>query len=224
MAARLRGVPVTISRTGYTGDLGYEIWLDAAQALEVWDALIDVGSAYGIAPAGMLALDLARIEAGLMLIDVDYVSARKALIERQKSSPFELGLGWTVDLRKERFVGRSALAEEAGREPQWQFVGLEVDWNSLESLYTELGLAPQLPGAAWRMSVPAHAGGEQVGYATSGGWSPLLKRYIALAHLQSRWAASGTQIELEVTVEHRRKRASAHVVPRPFFDPERKRA
>jgi aminomethyltransferase len=223
MAARLRGVPVTISRTGYTGDLGYEIWLDSAHALELWDALIDAGAGYGITPAGMLALDLARIEAGLMLIDVDYVSARKALIESQKSSPFELGLGWAVDLKKARFVGRSALAEEAKREAQWQFVGLEVDWNSLEGLYAELGLAPQLPGAAWRMSVPAYAGGEQAGYATSGGWSPLLKKYIALAHLQSRWAAAGTQVEIELTVEHRRKRAAAHVVPRPFFDPERKR-
>jgi hypothetical protein len=219
MAARLRGVPVTISRTGYTGDLGYEIWLDSAHALELWDALIEAGAAYGITPAGMLALDLARIEAGLMLIDVDYVSARKALIESQKSSPFELGLGWAVDLKKERFVGRSALAEEARREPQWQFVGLEIDWNSLEGLYADLGLAPQLPGAAWRMSVPAYAGGEQAGYATSGGWSPLLKKYIALAHLQSRWAAAGTQLEIELTVEHRRKRATARVVPRPFFDP-----
>ncbi|MGH8675530.1 MAG: aminomethyltransferase family protein [Burkholderiales bacterium] len=223
-AARLRGLPVTISRTGYTGDLGYEIWLESAHALEVWDALIRAGSAYGITPAGMLALDLARIEAGLMLIDVDYISARKAMIESQKSSPFELGLGWTVDLKKERFVGRSALAEEAKRGPQWQFIGLEVEWDSLERLYTAVGLAPQLPAAAWRMSVPLYSGEEQVGYATSGGWSPLLKKYIALAHLQSRWAAAGTQIEMEITVEHRRKRAAARVVPRPFFDPERKRA
>src|SRR5258706_11750014 len=136
MAARLRGVPVTISRTGYTGDLGYEIWLDAAQALEVWDALIDVGSAYGIAPAGMLALDLARIEAGLMLIDVDYVSARKALIERQKSSPFELGLGGTGDLRKERFLGRRAPAAEARGQPQWQVVGLRGGWEFREKPLT----------------------------------------------------------------------------------------
>jgi aminomethyltransferase len=222
--ARLRGVPVTISRTGYTGDLGYEIWLDAGHALEVWDALIESGSGYGITPAGMLALDVARIEAGLMLIDVDYVSARKAVIESQKSSPFELGLGWAVDLRKERFVGRSALAEEAKRAPQWQFVGLEIDWESFERLYADLGLAPQLPLAAWRMSVPIYDGSEQAGYATSGGWSPLLKKYIALAHLQSRWATPGTEIEIEITVEHRRRRAAASVVQRPFFDPERKRA
>ena len=222
--ARLRGAPVTVSRTGYTGDLGYEIWLEAANALEVWDALVAAGSAYGIAPAGMLALDLARLEAGLMLIDVDYVSARKALIDSQKSSPVELGLAWAVDLRKEHFIGRRALAEEAQGGAQWQFVGLELDWESLEALYAEVGLAPQLPAAAWRASAPVYSGGGQVGYATTGGWSPLLKKYIALAHLQTASAALGTQLEMEMTVEHRRKRALARVVKRPFFDPGRKRA
>jgi aminomethyltransferase len=222
--ARLRGVPVTVSRTGYTGDLGYEIWLDAASALEVWDALMAAGSGYGITPAGMLALDLARLEAGLMLIDVDYVSARKALIDSQKSSPLELGLGWTVDLRKEHFIGRRALEEEAERGAQWQFVGLEVDWNSLEALYADVGLAPQLPAAAWRASAPVYSKGEQAGYATSGGWSPLLKKYIALAHLEASAAAVGTRLEMEITVEHRRKLAAVRVVKRPFFDPERKRA
>ena len=223
-AAQLHGAPVTISRTGYTGDLGYEIWLDAAHALEVWDALVATGSAYGITPAGMLALDLARLEAGLMLIDVDYVSARKALVDSQKSSPYELGLAWAVDLRKEYFVGRRALAEEAKRTAQWQFVGLEVDWNSLEALYADVGLAPHLPSAPWRASTPVYSGTEQVGYATSGGWSPLLKKYIALAHLQGSSAAVGTQLEIEVTVEHRRKRAAARVAKKPFFNPERKRA
>src|SRR5688500_9732021 len=96
--SKLGGADVTISRTGYTGALGYEIWLDAQDALRVWDALIEAGMPYGIVPAGMLALDVARIEAGLMLLDVDYVPARKALIARQTSSPYELDLSWTVDL------------------------------------------------------------------------------------------------------------------------------
>jgi aminomethyltransferase len=223
-SAGLRGIPVEISRTGYTGDLGFEIWLDPADALSVWDALIDAGRAYGIMPAGMLALDLARIEAGLMLIDVDYVPARKALIDSQLSSPFELDLAWTVNLAKERFIGREALAAEKARGPQWQFVGIELEWNSLERLYADVGLATRLPSAAWRMSVPLYAGGEQVGYATSGGWSPLLKKYIALAHLRSPWNAPGTALEMEITVEHRRKRANATVVKKPFFDPPRKRS
>jgi aminomethyltransferase len=208
-AARLSGIPVTISRTGYTGDLGYEIWVAAAHALAVWDALIDAGTPHGITPAGILALDLARIEAGLMLLDVDYVSATTALAESQTSSPFELDLGWAVNLRKEHFVGKPALASEAERGPRWQFVGVTVEWDALERLYAEAGLAPRLPAAAWRASVPLYAGGAQAGYATSGCWSPLLKQYIALAHLQSRWAAPGTGLEMEVTVEHRRRRAPA---------------
>ena len=222
--ASLRGVPVTVTRTGYTGDLGFEIWLDAGRALAVWDALIEAGEGHGITPAGMLALDMARIEAGLMLIDVDYVSARKAMIDAQTSSPYELDLGWAVSLDKEHFVGRAALAAEAARGPAWRFVGIEVDWESLEALYAEAGLAPKLPGAAWRASVPLYANREQVGYATSGGWSPVLKKYIALAHLQSAHAAPGTPLDIEITVEHRRKLARAQVVKKPFFDPARKRA
>ena len=220
----LGGIKVTISRTGYTGDLGYEIWLDAANALPLWDALIAAGTPYGITPCGILALDMARIEAGLMLLDVDYVSAHRALIEGQKSSPYELNLGWAVDLTKERFVGQSALAAEAVRGPSWQFVGLDVGWESLERLYADVGLPPKLPAAAWRTSVPVYADGTQVGYATSGCWSPLLKQYIALAHLQAPYAAVGGQLTMEVTVEHHRKQAAARVVKTPFFNPDRKRA
>jgi aminomethyltransferase len=222
--ADARGVPLTISRTGYTGDLGYELWLGPEHALAVWDALIDIGTPYGITPCGMLALDMARIEAGLMLIDVDYVSTRRALIEGQKSSPFELNLGWTVRLEKDAFVGRDELAAEHARGVAWQFVGIEVEWDSLERLYAAVGLPPRLPTAAWRTSVPLYVGDTQVGYATSGCWSPLLKKYIALAHVTSRQAAPGTPLEMEITVEHHRRRAAAHVTRTPFFNPERKKA
>ncbi len=221
---RLRDIPVSVSRTGYTGDLGFEIWMDAAHALAVWDALIEAGTPYGIQPAGMLALDVARIEAGLMLIDVDYVPAKKAFIESQLSSPYELDLAWAVNLEKEQFVGKAALAAEKARGPQWQFVGVEIGWEGLERLYSEVGLATRVPQQAWRMSVPLYAGVEQAGYCTSGAWSPLLKKYIALAHLRAPWTRPGTQLDMEVTVEHRRKRAAARVVKKPFFDPERKRA
>ena len=159
-----------------------------------------------------------------MLMDVDYISARKTLIPRQTSSPFELDLGWTVDLDKAVFVGKAALENEAAGDPQWRFVGVEIDWDSLERLYAAVGLAPQLPGTAWRTSVPLYAGGEQVGYATSGGWSPLLKKYIALAHVRSQWSKADTRVEMEVTIEHQRRRAQARVVKKPFFDPVRKRA
>ena len=221
---KIRGAPVTISRTGYTGDLGYEIWVEAPRALAVWDSLIEVGTAYGITPAGMLALDLARNEAGLLLIEVDYVSAHHALIESQMSTPYELSLGWTVALGKDRFNGRDELIAEHERGPVWRFMGLEIEWDSLERLYAEVGLPPKLPTTAWRASVPIYIGGMQVGYATSGCWSPLLKRYIALAHLEDRAGDPGTVVEMEVTVEHRRRRATAMVRSLPFFNPDRKRA
>jgi aminomethyltransferase len=220
----VRGIPLTISRTGYTGDLGYELWVDAGHAVELWDVLIEAGTPYGITPAGIWALDLARIEAGLIMLDVDYFSAHHALIEDQKSSPYEINLGWTVSKNKGPYNGRRVLVAEQARTAAWAFVGLEVDWNSLEAIYAERGLPPRLPGVAWRTSAPVYAGSKQVGYATSGAWSPLLKKYLALAHLQTPHYAEGTKLQLEVTVEHRRKQAAATVRKLPFFDPPRKRA
>ncbi len=222
--ATIHGIPVSISRTGYTGDLGYEIWVAAEDAEPLWDALIGGGRDYGITPTGILALDVARIEAGLILLDVDYVPAHRALIESRTSSPFELGLGWTVKLDKGPFIGSSALQREKREGSSWQLRGLDVDWESLERVYGEVGLPPQLPMIAWRTSVPVYDGGRQVGYATSGCWSPILKKYIVLAHLHSQHARPGTDLQMEVTVEHQRKRAAASVVETPFFNPERKRA
>ena len=220
----LRDVPVAISRTGYTGDLGYEIWVDAERALPVWDALVEAGTPYGLTPAGVWALDLARIEAGLIMLDVDYFSSHRALIEDQKSSPYEINLGWTVSDKKGPYNGRRALRAEKQRGAAWGFVGLEVRWESLERLFAERTLAPQLPTIAWRTSAPVYRDGKQIGYATSGCWSPLLKRDLALAHLQAPHFAPDTAVQLEVTVEHRRQRADAVVRKLPFFDPERKRA
>jgi aminomethyltransferase len=219
----LGGISVTISRTGYTGDLGYEIWMEAGDASAVWDLLMKAGVPYGITPTGILALDVARIEAGLLLIETDYTSARNALIEAQKSSPFELGLGWTVHLAKENFVGRQALLEEHRRGVKWQFVGLEVEWDSLEKIYARKGLSVQLPTTAWRASTPVCSSGRQIGYASSGCWSPLLKEYIALAHVRTPYTRPGTSVQMEVTVEHERKKARARVVKLPFFEPEWKR-
>jgi aminomethyltransferase len=221
---RLGALPATVTRTGYTGDLGYEIWVSNERAEALWDLLIAAGTPHGLEPCGLLAMDVARIEAGLLLIDVDYVSARRAVIEPQKSSPFELGLGWAVAREKGPFVGQRALAAERERGSAWAFRGLMVDWDSLEELFTDVGLPPQLPTTAWRTSTPVYANGRQVGYATSGCWSPLLKKYVALAHLESPHAEPGTELALEMTVEHRRRKAAATVAKTPFFDPERKRA
>ncbi len=222
--ADLRGVPVEISRTGYTGDLGFEIWLPAERALDVWDMLVEAGADYDLLPAGMLALDMARVEAGLLLIEVDYVSARHALIPAQTSTPDELGLGWAVGMDKGNFVGRAAIREERAHGRAWGFVGVAVEWESLHALYAAHRLPPQLPAAAWRMSVPISIEGRQVGYASSGVWSPLLKQYLALAHLREPYTRVGTPLSIEITVEHERRQAQARVVPTPFFEPERKKA
>jgi len=222
--ARISDIEVEISRTGYTGDLGYEIWIPASDALHVWDALMRKGAGYGVTPAGIWALDVARIEAGLVMADVDYTGAHHAVIESQKSSPFELSLDWTVHLDKGPFNGRDALIAEHQRGPAWRCVGIEVEWNSFEALFTAVGLSPSLPTIAWRTSVPIYRNGKQIGYASSGCWSPLLKKYIALAHIQAPHFVPGTGVEIEVTVEHQRKRAIAFVRKLPFFDPERKKA
>lgn len=218
------GIQAMVSRTGYTGDLGYEIWVPADRAEELWDRLMEAGKPYGITPAGMLALDMARLEAGFILLEVDYTSAEKALIPSQKYSPFEIGLGWTVSLDKESFVGRSALLEEKRRGSSRQLIGLEILWDDYERLYQEIGLAPQLPTSAWRGGVPVYRDNRQVGQATTGGWSPTIKKYIALATVQSKFSQIGTQLSMEMAVEYVRKKVRARVVKAPFFDPPRKRA
>ncbi|MEW5831051.1 MAG: aminomethyltransferase family protein [Chloroflexota bacterium] len=230
MQNSLGGIPVTISRTGYTGDLGYEVWMDNRDALAIWDALVDAGADYGIAPVGILAMDMARVEAGLFMLDVDYTSTSWAWIEAQKSSPFELGLGWTVALDKPGyFAGRRALEREKREGPAWKMVGLEVDWDGMEKFYKEVGLPPQIPGMAVRASLPVWVGSTQVGYASTSSWSPLLKKYIALAHLQKPYyeipagGEVGTEVRMEITVEHRRQYAPATVVKLPFYEPEWKK-
>ena len=217
-------IPVTISRTGYTGDLGYEIWMDPNDALSVWDLLMNKGKTFGITPTGLHALDIARVEAGLILLDVDYISTRHALIESRKSSPYELGLGWAVKLKKQNFIGKARLLEEFENSSEWSFVGIEIEWTGFEKHYRAAGLAPGLPSTAWRTSTPLYNNNEQVGYATSGTWSPLLKRYIALAHVKSKYAKEGSELMFELKVEHFRKLTKATVVKTPFYDPERKRS
>ncbi len=224
MQNHLNDVPVTISRTGYTGDLGYELWMDAKDALPVWDALMHAGEDYGITPVGILAMDMARVEAGLFMIEVDYTSTRQAWIEPQKSSPFELGLDWTVALDKHGyFVGRRALEREKREGSVWKLMGLEVEWNGMERLYADVGLPPQIPGMAVRGSLPVFVGSVQVGYASTSTWSPLLKKYIALAHLQKPYFEPGTTARMEITVEHHRQHAPAKVVKLPFYEPEWKK-
>ena len=222
--AAIDGVPLSVSRTGYTGDLGYELWISPDFAGKLWDLLTDRGAGYGVLPAGMVALDIARIEAGLLLIQVDYLSSRKALIEAQKSSPFEIGLGWTVDFNKGDFIGRKPLLEEQREGSRWGLAGLEVDWGSLEGVYGEYDLVPQIAGRASRSAVPVYSNGRQIGHATSQAFSPILKKYVAICTLERGFTAPDIRLEMEVTVEYTRHRASATVKKLPHYNPPWKRA
>src|SRR5262249_28864583 len=224
---KIAGVPVDISRTGYTGDLGYEIWIplnEQKNAIKVWDALMEGGRRFDIHAAGMLALDVARVEAGLLLIEVDYTSSKKALISSQKYSPFELGFGKMVHLDKENFVGKTALAQQAKDSVPRQLVGLEADWIEVEARYEQFGLTPAAPAQASRVAVPVYSSGKQVGKATTTTWSPLLKKMIALASVDTAYSMLGTKLQMEITIEAVRQKVTAMIVKLPFFNPPRKTA
>ena len=219
------GFEAVITRTGYSGDLGYEIWTDNAHALGLWDALMSAGRPFGIAPTGLDALDVCRIEAGFIMNGVDYFSANQCLIETRMSTPYESGLGWTVNLDREPFNGQASLRAEKQRGPARKFVGLDIDWDDFEALHAQYDLPPEIRTEAWRDPVPVYTtGGKQVGQATSGAWSPLLKRNLALATIASSHADVGRELRIEATVEFTRHRIKATVVKKPFFDVPRKRA
>ena len=223
-SARIAGIPVDISRTGYTGDLGYEIWMPSEHAVTIWDALMTHGRAFDIHAAGMLALDVARVEAGLLLIDVDFNSSKKALVEEQKYSPYEMGLGRLVNLDKNRFVGQAALIAEQKRGHAREIVGLEIDWPQVESFYEKVGLPPSVSPMASRVAVPVFKEGVQIGKATTSTWSPTLKKMIALATLRREFTKPGTKVQFEITVEAVRHQVRATVAKTPFFNPKRKTA
>jgi aminomethyltransferase len=239
----LLGEPTMVSRTGYTGDLGYEIWVPRERALAAWDTLVEAGRAFALQPSGIWAMDVCRIEAGLIMLDVDYTPAPKAATEAQASSPFEIGLGWAVHFGKGSFVGKKALLEEKARGPALGLVGLEIDHVAFERAHTEVGLTTSLPFVPWRGIVPVFGGGlggdtphpglggdtphpgrEQVGYATCGTWSPTVKKYIALAQISPAAAKPGTALSIDLLVDRTRRPFQATVVGLPFFNPERKRA
>ena len=222
MKIELAGIPITLSRTGYTGDLGYELWVEPDKAVALWDAVFEVGEDYRIRPFGDYALDMARIEAGMLLADVDFNSSKKVMYEHEKSTPLELGLGWTVKLQKKYFVGQKALIEDKKNGLKWNTIGLEIDLKSLEAIYAKYGMPLYLPYQSWSEAVPVYSSGKQIGKATSGTWSPMLKKYIAIARIKPKYASLGNQVEMEVTVNAERHNARAKVVKTPFFNPSRK--
>jgi aminomethyltransferase len=222
---KIDGLDVLISRSGFTGDLGYEIWVQNAAALPLWDALMSAGKPYLLQAAGLDVLDITRVEAGLILNGVDFHNAEHCLIESQKSTPFELGLGWTVDLDREPFSGQRALKADQAAGPQYALVGLELDWDEQEALYAKHGLPVHVNPGAWRSGVPVYTGDDsnQTGKATSGTWSPIIKKNLALALVENRYAQPGTKLKIEHTVEYQREIVRAVVATMPFYNPEHKK-
>ena len=219
------GVPAWVQRTGYTGDLGYEVFCENKHALALYDALTEAGRPHGMVPMGLDALDVARIEAGFVLQGVDYVTAKNCLIDGLKSTPDDAGLGWTVDLDRGPFVGSEAIKAERSRGPVWDLVGLDVDWEAMEEMYAGLGIPPHLAPEACRLPVPVYdRDGVQVGQATSTTWSPTCKQYLALAQVRRPHHLQGTELFIEHTPVFERLKLPATVVDKPFFEPERKRS
>jgi aminomethyltransferase len=222
----IEGVDVDVTRTGYTGDLGYELWIPAEGALTVWDRLFEVGADYGIRPAGIQALDICRLEASLILIEAEYTSARHAFAPELKYSPFEIGLGRLVKFEKAaEFTGKRALlAEREAGGPERRLVGVELDWPAIEAMYARHDLAPQISPLVQRAPVPVHKEGVQVGRATSVGWGPTIKKMVGFGSVDKGLTRTGTRLSVEWTVEGERGKVGATVVPMPFLDLDRKRA
>lgn len=220
------GAPAVISRTGYTGDLGYEVFVKPSDAGKLWDSIMEVGDDHKVRPAGSVALELARIEAGLLLLDADFVSAAQTQFEVKKTSPYDLGLAWMVDLKKDFFVGQQALRREKQHGSRWNTVGIELDVTALEKFYAEYGMPLHLPYRSWAEAVPCYADETQqqhIGRGNSGMWSPTLKKYIVIARLKPQYAKLGTRLFIEEMIEAVSHSVPATVVKMPFFDPPRKK-
>jgi aminomethyltransferase len=213
MPGTAAALTMMVSRTGFTGDLGYELWMSPADAEQVWDALMRHGSTRGVRPIGSRALNIVRIEAGFVLPNMDFVSAAHTLRSGTERSPLELGLAWLVDFGKGHFSGRRALLAEQKRGPRRQLVGLDIEGtkpahNAL--LYTE------------------RSGRKEAGSITSATWSPTCKRNLALGMVVAPYIATGSVLWAEIYLNRElvweRRMVQARVVERPFFAPARRRA
>ena len=224
---KIAGAPVIVSRTGYTGDLGYEVWAQTPDALAVWDTLWEASDGHGVLPYGLAALYMLRIEAGLLLLGKDFDSSRFAFNDAHRSTPLELGWSWmfkglTDDDRA--FIGRRALEREiAEKTSRWRMSGLVVDWQDYDRVYGDAGLIPPKEHAPVHEDWMVYNGdGSRVGYTTSFMYSPVLQRHIALARIRPDLSAVGTRVHLEFTVDHHYEKVAAHVARLPLFNPPRK--
>jgi aminomethyltransferase len=227
--AKIGGIPVTISRTGYTGDLGFEIWVGADDAVAVWDAVVEASKGRGVIPFGLTALSMARIEAGLLLLDVDFASSRFAWTDAHRSTPIELGLGWMFkDLASSdrAFLGREAIAREiADKTSRWKLTGLVLDWRDYDRHFDAAGLIPPKDHTPIEEEYYIYDDDlQQLGYATSLMYSPMLQRHIALARVPLALTAPGSRVKLELAVSHRYEYFDAHVTRLPLYNPERRTA
>jgi aminomethyltransferase len=223
------GAGVTVSRTGYSGDLGYEVWIDTPDAIHVWDTLWDSMEGHGVLPFGLAALEMLRIEAGLLLMEADFDSSRYAWNDAHRSTPIELGWGWMFkDLKGDGrpFIGRNALEREiADKTSRWAMRGLILDWQDYDRVYNNAGLVPPKDHTPvledWMLYDDEY---KRVGYATSFMYSPMLQRHIAIARVRPDFAKLGTKVNIETTVNHQYELVAAHVARLPLYNPERKTA
>ena len=225
---KLGGSPVTVSRTGFTGDLGYELWIAADDALEVWDTLFDASEGHGVLPFGETALVMTRIEAGLLLIDADFSPSRYAWTDGGRSTPLELGLGWMfrdLDNDDRPFIGRQAILRERAEGPRWTLVGLMVDWRQWDETYKAAGYVPPKDHTPLAEETVLWDKNEnRVGFATSFMYSPMVQRHIAIAQVIPELSAIGSSVEYEVTIDHELKYIPAEVTRMPFYDPPHRTA
>jgi aminomethyltransferase len=228
-SASIAGADVRISRTGFTGDLGYEIWVPSDRALAVWDAVTEASAGRGVIPIGSIALDMARIEAGLLLLDVDFTSSRYAWTDAHRSTLIELGLGWMVrDLAADdrAFIGRAAIERELrDKTSRWKLTGLVFDWREYDRHFDEAGLIPPKDHTPIDEEYYIYDDdGKQLGYATSQMYSPMLQRHIALARVPLELTKPGSRVKIELAVSHRYEYFDAVVTRLPLYNPDRRTA
>jgi aminomethyltransferase len=228
-STKIGKAPIHVTRTGFTGDLGFELWIPARDAVAVWDAVWAASRGQGVVPFGLTALYMARIEAGLVLLDVDFHNSRFAWTDADRTTLVELGLGWMVrniETEGREFIGRDAIRRELrDRTSRWKMTGLVVDWRDYDRIYDAAGLIPPKDHTPVQDEYYVYDDDlNQLGYATSQMYSPMLQRHIALARVPLDRSTPGSRVKLELAVNHQYQYFDAYVTRTPLFNPQRRTA